>query len=79
MKKKLILVVKILGFAGVVIWILGLIGFSMLVSINLPYLLSLPIGITATVLQFWFLVTALVSGVYAALKGFNFVGRWEKK
>jgi len=75
-----VLASRIVIFAVAIFWVvgwitMGIIGIETLTTILLS--VTLPTWI-ASFLQVWYVTTIILVGVWAAVKGFRFVGKWEK-
>jgi len=74
---------RLVMFAAVVVWVLGWLafGFSFIPGLY-PTIWegNLSSAHPMEVCMFiWFIVTFVIIGTWAAIKGFRFVGRWEKE
>ena len=83
MKKFLVVTSKVVLFALITIWILG---FLATILAILPgyadYLETEGLeddGIMLDIMIAWFLITGILVAVWAALKGFMTVGKWESE
>lgn len=74
---------RLVIFAAVVLWVFGWIMAALgLIPILFPSAWEGKLfeGHPMQIFMFiWFIATFVIIGVWAALKGFKFVGRWEKK
>ncbi len=75
-----VLVSRIFVFALACIWVLGLLLYGI---ITFPtFLLVIELSsihpILFNFLAFWYVATLVLIGLWAAVRGFKFVGKWEK-
>lgn len=80
MRKYGILGVKLLGFLLTTFWVLVFLwfGLTVFVAVFEPGPAETTATIGDRILEVWYLVTLVLVGMWAALKGFKLVGRWEK-
>lgn len=81
MRKFLVLTIKVLAFTATALWVfsflaLGLLGIPILVDL-LKVKWGL-IGWGTTFVYVWCSFTLSVSAIYVILRGFRFIGKWEK-
>lgn len=80
---KRVVAARLVIFAAVVIWVCGWLMAALgLMPILFPFIWEghLTSAHPMQVFMFvWFVCTFILIGVWAAVKGFKFVGRWEKE
>lgn len=83
MKKTLIVISKVLLFACITIWILGMLATTIAVVPGYAEYLEGEGVEEGTVLMNamigWLLITTMLVAIWAALKGFMAIGKWEPK
>ena len=77
---KKVLAARVVVFGLSVVWVLGWLLTCLVIFPFFGELLRavLPYPSLVGFAQFWFIFTAVVIGVWIAIKGFRFVGRWVK-
>ena len=75
-----VLASRIIIFAVAIMWVcgwltMGLAGLGFITTILLSYQPAWLI----LAMQIWYIGTVIVIGIWVAVKGFRFVGRWETK
>lgn len=81
MKKARILTARLILFAVVCVWILGLLGFSILFWDHMRELL-LGEGMGTwleSVYAVWIIFTVICAGLYAFKKGVSLIFKWDKE
>lgn len=81
MKKRLVIVGKVILFAAISLWILCFIGVTMaLLPPLVDYLEDQKVedGVIKGLVA-WYLITFVLVAMWAAVKGFNSVGKWEPR
>jgi len=80
---KRIVAARLVVFAAVVTWVLGWLMFGLsFIPVLYPTIWegNLTSAHPMEVAMFiWFITTFIIVGVWAAVKGYKFVGRWEKE
>ena len=80
-KKVLLLVAKFIGFAVVLVWIMGFLIMAFHSIDKLPAFIEGPDvvtpGLPTTLYGIWMLITTIVIGVWVSVKAFKFIGKWE--
>ena len=80
MKKGFVLASKLVLFAVLLIWILGLIAVGIAVQPSLESAMRTLTGVTTqgfyTFFDAWLWIAIVVVGVFTALKGFRLIGKW---
>lgn len=82
-RKGLVFYSRMLMFTFTVFWTMGLI----LVSLLLYHYLLIPIvqvanpngGLLTGFILAWYVITFILLAWYAALRGFRFIGKWERR
>lgn len=80
---KRVLAARLVIFAAATVWVVGWLMFGLgLIKTLFPPVWEGNIA-SAHPMQafvfFWFIITFVIVGVWAAVKAFRFVGRWEKQ
>lgn len=85
MKGFLFLAVKVLGWAIVLVWTLGFLMGAIMIyptleSSVLNFGLNLAVkATTGTFMYCWYWLSVVLICVYSVYRGFNFIGKWERK
>jgi len=76
-------VARLIVFSVAVVWVFGWLMASLaLIPVLFPVIWEGNIAWAHPMEVFmfvWFVATAVIVGVFAAVKGFRFVGKWERK
>ena len=82
MRKISVLVAKLVGFAILVVWILGLLATGIVLFNPYTGAITSYFGVSAGVLYSafvaWYWATLIVVGTLVAVRAFRLVGKWEK-
>lgn len=75
-----VLVARITVFFLTCIWVLGLLFGGVVFFPTVQYQIQTHVAVPALVwfLIFWYIATIVLVGVWIAIKGFRFVGKWER-
>jgi len=80
-KKILLLAAKIVGFAVVLVWIMGFLIMGFHSIDKLPAFIEGPDvvtpGLPTTLYGVWMLITIIIIGVWISVKAFKLIGKWE--
>lgn len=82
MKKVLVIIAKLLGFAILAVWILGLLAVGLVLydpyMKAVEYYFGISSGGLYTFTVAWYWLTLVIVGALVALRAFRLVGKWEK-
>jgi len=75
-----VLASRVIIFTVATLWVSGwlLMGLTFAGPVTAALVISQCPSWLVLVLQIWYLITIVCVGVWAAMKGFRFVGKWEK-
>lgn len=74
-----VLVSRVVIFTAATLWVVGWLTVGILgLEVLTAKLSTFSPAWVAYLLQIWYIITIVLVGVWAAIKGFKFVGRWER-
>jgi len=76
------LVTKLVLFAFILVWVLGLIFTAVVLFpgfLDTVKSYGIPAGVTSWFLQGWYWITVVLVSTFIAYRGFGVIGKWEKE